>query len=48
MQPAHPSKQMLSDKIVAGVKQIVLKDVLQSDNLFCVVFAGFDKEGFLM
>lgn len=48
MQPAHPNKQMLCDKIVAGVKQIVLKDVLQSDNLFCVVFAGFDKEGFLM
>lgn len=48
VKPAPPSKQMLSNKIGAGVKLIVLKDVLQPDHLFNLVFAGFDKEHFLM
>lgn len=39
---------MLSNKIGAAVKLVVFKDVLQSDHLFRVDFAGFDKECFLM
>lgn len=46
---APPNKQMLSNKIGAGVKLIVLKDVLQPDHLFLLLFfAGFDKECFLV
>lgn len=48
MQPAPPNKQIISNKIEAGVKPIVLKDVLQPDHLFHVGFAGLDKECFLM
>lgn len=48
VQLAPPNKQMLSNKIGDGVKLIVLKDMLQSDRLFHVAFAGFDKECFLM
>lgn len=49
MQPAPPNKQMLSNKIGAGVNLIVLKDVLQPRSSFLTLFfAGFDRECFLM